>query len=131
MAAGIEATILTLMLAKNHDTYDLMEVSNTLSEAAGRMTELASKHSDNVTRINCALNANPNDQEAKEAMEEELNEYYCKLADLNDFNKKMNSEKAKLETKINFENASIESFNKILNTKIKKDFTYGPAAGGG
>lgn len=130
MAAGIEATILTLMLAKNRDTYNLMELSSILSEAADRMTGLASQHSDNVERINSALDANPNDQVAQDAMEEELNEYYCKLADLSNFNKKLNSQKEQLATKITFESASIDSFQKMLQNKVKQDFTYGPAAGG-
>lgn len=129
MAAGIQATIFSLIYERNNCQNKILDLVSLVEEAADRTEELNNSHSANIADIEDAYCKDSPEYEIAMAEEEErFNEI---LHDLMDFDTETQNEKTVLEGKLVYVNNSIESFNKILNKEISQDFKYGSAAGGG
>lgn len=129
--ASIQGTLLLYTMEKANITSDLMDIMDDLNTATGNSVELM--QSTNEKRSYYSEKAQ-NDAAYADSTQYEIDsqavedDYQLQLAQINQWDSKLQQEKTSLETQLKVVTTYEESWTQLLKNNIKRDFSYGQSA---
>ena len=121
--AGLLATVDACLLQKDQLTAQETDILNQITRASRDTTEITKKAADEKREVAEEYDTDSTEYEA--AIDKIEDEFEVKLAEINQWEKELETKKQNIETEITALAAYQESFESVLKNNVKKDFTYG------
>jgi len=126
--AGVQQTLLLYTMQKADLTAQLASIMNKLTLASSQQLELMQKTTEKKAYYADYISQNP---QAVDTTEYQAlitgveDDYELQLAEINNWEKQLEQQQNSLETQLKVVTSYEESWNSVLKSNIKKDFTYG------
>lgn len=126
--SNLQETLLMYTKQKSMFNQKLANVMFNLTSAARQTSELQEQYNQKERNYYYQYNDDPSLQdEYTEVMEQLLKEHEFDLANIQSWENELNMNKENYETRLNIVTKYESSWQKLLSTNIKNDFTYGGA----
>lgn len=126
--AGVQNTLLLYTMEKADLTTQLTSIMNKLTLASSKQLGLMQKTTEKKAYYANYIEQNPQAADTTEyqaTIEAVEDDYELQLAEINNWEKQLETQQNSIETKLKVVTSYEESWNSVLKSNIKKDFTYG------